>query len=242
MLRNRNYAVLIPSYCPDESLPALTATLLEKDFASVLIVDDGSGPAYAPLFKALVGMGARVVCHAHNRGKGSALKTGMRALMNMVPNLEGIITADDDGQHAPEDICRVARSLTENPQSLILGTRDFTNIDVPLKSRIGNRFASLYFKLSTRISCPDTQTGLRATPSSLFTLALSTHGNRYEYEMAFLTAVAGRGVPLHFIPIQTIYYHRNIRSHFRPFADSVLIFMMMFTTLRERTSRNKRIL
>lgn len=48
---------------------------------------------------------------------------------------------------------------------MILGCRDFSRKNVPLRSRIGNRLTSLAFRLMFGMSPSDTQTGLQAIPT-----------------------------------------------------------------------------
>lgn len=60
--------VVIPSYEPEERLIKLTAQLVAKDL-DVIVVDDGSGEKYLPIFDQLAG--ARVLRHAENQGKGA---------------------------------------------------------------------------------------------------------------------------------------------------------------------------
>ena len=82
---------------------------------------------------------------------------------------------------------------------------------------------STLFKFGTGIACSDTQTGLRGIPPRLVPLALSTEGDRYEYEMNFLVE-AVKTAPLVMIPIETVYENGNAGSHFRPVRDSLLIY------------------
>ncbi|NLI92530.1 MAG: hypothetical protein GX434_10100 [Peptococcaceae bacterium] len=51
-------------------------------------------------------------------GKGAALKTGIQYAAQNYPECCGYVTADADGQHAPEDILKVADSLEQNPGHL----------------------------------------------------------------------------------------------------------------------------
>jgi len=100
-------------------------------------------------------------------------------------DIVGIVTADSDGQHRPHDIRRVAEKMLQTDE-VVLGTRRFDNANMPLKSRIGNTFSSLYFRLNTGKKLGDTQTGLRAIPRKYFLFSLDVPGSRYEYEMRFL--------------------------------------------------------
>lgn len=221
-----NIAILIPSLDPNEALVRLTEALISGGADKIILIDDGSSAQSRPFFDRCAGLGCTVVRHAVNQGKGAAIRTGLRAAMEQYPDLCGVVTADGDGQHAVTDILRVAHETEHRPDHIILGTRDFSGPDIPSRSRFGNRFTSLFFRLSTGIACPDTQTGLRGIPSAFFAFALSIPGSRYEYEMNFLFTAAQNKLPLYYLPIQTIYEDGNQTSHFRPIVDSARIYAM----------------
>ena len=75
--------VLIPAYEPDEELIRLAKELNEAGFAMV-VVDDGSGPAYGKIFDEIKPY-AHILTHEENRGKGAALKTGMVYIRDHMP-------------------------------------------------------------------------------------------------------------------------------------------------------------
>src|SRR5206468_2047006 len=101
----------------------------------------------------------RLVSHAVNLGKGAALKTGIQHALSAFPQLRGVVTADADGQHHPEDIERVAARLVEQPEALVLGARSFDG-SVPLRSRFGNLLTRRLMQLVVGARLQDTQTGL----------------------------------------------------------------------------------
>jgi putative flippase GtrA len=164
-----------------------------------------------------------VIRHDYNMGKGAAIKTGLSAAADLFGTGTGIITADADGQHRPSDIARVAAAMDAYPGKLILGTRDFSGETVPARSRMGNRITSLVFRLTTGVTCRDTQTGLRGIPPRLFRLALRESGTRYEYEMNFLQDAVDL-TELVELPIDTVYEDNNKGSHFRPVRDSARVY------------------
>ena len=155
--------------------------------------------------------------------EGAAIKTGIEKAVREFGSGIGIITADADGQHLPQDIIRISDALTSYRDHLILGVRDFSGENVPFRCAFGNMITSTLFKFGTGIACSDTQTGLRGIPPRLVPLALSTEGDRYEYEMNFLVE-AVKTAPLVMIPIETVYENGNAGSHFRPVRDSLLIY------------------
>ncbi len=83
-----------------------------------------------------------------------------------MPDVAGVVTADADGQHAPEDIERVADVLAAQPEALVLGARSFGD-DVPLRSRFGNILTRGIMHALLGRKLTDTQTGLRGIPVAL---------------------------------------------------------------------------
>ena len=218
--------VLIPAYAPDERLITLTKSLLAANLP-VLIVDDGGGAAYAPIFDACRALGADVVTHAVNLGKGRALKTGLNHAMLAHPSAPCVVTADADGQHTPADILRVLEAAQANPDALILGARAFTG-PVPFKSRWGNRITRWVYRLASGIAVSDTQTGLRALPAASLPEMTRIDGERYEYEMNVLLRLNDMNLRVVEVPIETIYIDGNSGSHFNPVRDAMRIYRVIF--------------
>lgn len=216
-------AVLIPSYEPTDRLTRVVLGLRALDpSVHILVVDDGSGPAYAAQFDAARAAGAEVVHLTRNRGKGTALKVGLYRLLATRPG-EDVVTADSDGQHTPADILAVA-AATAGQESLVLGCRGFTG-DVPPASRFGNTVSRWLFRLAAGFAVSDTQTGLRGIPAGLVGWASGIPGERFEYEQNMLLRCSGAGVTVREVPIETVYFDHNSGTHFRPVADSVRVLL-----------------
>jgi putative flippase GtrA len=211
--------VLVPAYQPDGRLVALVERLAARGL-EVLVVDDGSGPAYDEVFRAARGAGANLVGHATNLGKGRALRTGFAWVLAERSGCD-VVCADCDGQHTPEDVLAVAARVAAVGHT-VLGVRRFTG-PVPLRSRIGNDVTRLAFRLATGRVVADTQTGLRGYPAALLPGLLAVPGDRFEYELALLVDAAARGLPIDEVPIETVYLDANASSHFRPVRDSVRV-------------------
>ena len=161
------HAVLIPAYRPSAGLLDLVGDLSARGMNAILLVDDGSGPEFREIFhQAARFPGVQILRHAVNLGKGAALKTGINHALCVFPELIGIVTADADGQHHPEDIVRVADGLRQHPGALVLGCRTF-DAAVPLRSRFGNILTRKLIATLIGAKLQDTQTGLRGIPASL---------------------------------------------------------------------------
>ncbi len=235
-MRNRCIA-LIPAYEPDIKIMGLADELAERGF-DLVVVDDGSGQDYADLFEKL-SQRATVLTHSENRGKGVALKTGMRYIRKYMAYSESVLTAsgaqtvpgsdtvivtvDADGQHLPDDVQRVAEIAAKRKDALVLGSRALAE-DVPARSKLGNTITRHVYSAATGVHVHDTQTGLRAFSIGLVPRLLDIEGDRYEYEINMLLRLAAEGVPIIEERIETVYEDNNSCSHFRTLKDSFRIY------------------
>ncbi len=211
--------VLIPAYEPDVRLVELVRELGAEGYR-MLVVDDGSGAAYAHHFAEVEHRGVTVLRQPANTGKAAALRRGLAHICAHWPG-EDVVTADSDGQHRPEDIGAVAEAL-HTGDGLVLGGRAFSG-DVPVRSRFGNAVSRLLFRVSAGVVVHDTQTGLRGIPSALIPEVLEVPGERFAWEMNVLLHAARHGIPIREVPIATVYLEGNASSHFRPLRDSAAV-------------------
>ncbi len=219
--------VIIPAYKPDEKLIHLLEALREIEGLRVVVVNDGSGDDFAPIFEKAKPLCHRLLVHSENRGKGAALKTAFAYLAEQGLENEAICTADADGQHLPEDIITCLKEAALHPDSLVLGIRKF-NGKVPARSRFGNTVARHTFRLLMGQNVYDTQTGLRAFTSALLPEILAIKGDRYEYEMQMLCDMVKKKIPLRQVEIETVYLNENSSSHFNPVKDAIKIYGLLF--------------
>lgn len=221
--------VLIPAYEPGEPLVDFVRSIIAARVASaIVVVDDGSGPAYRDVFARVADLGdphtrCEVVGHPVNRGKGHALRVGFDHVLQRHPG-EVVVCADCDGQHAVDDLAVVADAVDPTGTTIVLGARAFAG-DVPLRSRFGNSVTRRVFRWSTGVSLQDTQTGLRGYPARLLPWLLGIRGDRFEYELDVLLAARDAGVRLVEVPISTRYLDGNESSHFRPIRDSIRVYV-----------------
>lgn len=221
--------VLIPAYEPGEPLVRFVQSIVAARTAqAVVVVDDGSGPAFTDVFTRVVDLGdARTRCvvigHPVNRGKGYALRVGFDHALRHHPG-QVVVCADCDGQHTIEDLVAVADAVDPTQRTVVLGARAFAG-DVPLRSRFGNSVTRRVFRWSTGLTLQDTQTGLRGYPPCLLPWLLGIRGDRFEYELDVLLAARTAGVRLVEVPISTRYLDGNESSHFRPIRDSVRVYV-----------------
>lgn len=220
-MKNENIVILIPAYNPTKDLIKLTNELINKNF-SVVVINDGSKKDSSSIFDKL-NKKVNLLIHDTNKGKGQALKTGFKYIINNITTCKGIVTADADGQHLVKDILNIAKELNNNPNALILGSRK-QDKNMLLKSRLGNSITRMVFKFITKTKVYDTQTGLRGIPYNYLENFINIDGNRYEYEINMLLYCAKNKISIKEIPIATVYINGNTASSFNVIKDSIKIY------------------
>ena len=224
-------SVIIPAYKPDQKLIATLHDLVRIGFTDLLVVDDGSGDAFASVFAQAAAIPeCTLLRHPVNRGKGAALKTAMAYFLDNRPEQAGVVTADADGQHLATDIAAVSRAMLTGG-NIVFGVRDFSASDVPAKSRAGNRITIGVFRLFFGMKISDTQTGLRAFPRTVLPEIMGVKGDRYEFETHMLFLMNKRSLPLDEVGISTVYIEENKSSHFRVVRDSIRIYSLILKYL-----------
>ena len=193
---------LIPAYEPDEALLKLLPQVQAAGF-EIIIIDDGSGAEYAPLFEKAKSY-AVILTHEINCGKGSALKTGFSYIYLHYKKPCTIVTIDADGQHDINDALAICAIAEAHPDTLVLGSRKL-NGRVPVRSQFGNALTRMVYHLATGLKVQDTQTGLRAFSLEHLPLLMDIPGERYEYEMNVLLEYARKKIPIQEHEIETIY-------------------------------------
>jgi glycosyltransferase involved in cell wall biosynthesis len=116
----------------------------------VLVIDDGSRDATAERAREA---GARVIRHPYNKGNGAAIKTGIRNATG-----EFVLIVDGDGQHRPEDACRIVERLGE--YDLVIGARSAATQATAARRR-GNALLNRLASYLTGQSIPDLTSGFR---------------------------------------------------------------------------------
>lgn len=218
-IEEKNAVILIPSYQPEDILTLLVKSLFDLGY-KVVVVDDGGGEKYAPIFEECKKY-SDVISYPKNKGKGAALKTGFSYIMEHYPDKGCVVTADGDGQHRILDIVAIADKALDKDKAVI-GVRKF-DVKVPIKSKMGNGLSKFTQALCTYRYMQDNQCGLRAFPLSLLPKLVKIRGNRYEYEMRVLNFLQVKEIRYLLMSVKTIYEPGNKSSHFRAIKDTLLI-------------------
>ena len=162
LLSSIHFCVIVPTYNNQKTLKKVLDSIL--DFTTnIIIVNDGSTDSTSEILKSYSQV--TQIHHPKNLGKGRALRNGFRKALEL--GFEYAITIDSDGQHFAADIPVFLKAIQDEPNALLIGSRNMTQENVPKKSSFGNKFSNFWFKFETGIKLDDTQSGFRLYPLRL---------------------------------------------------------------------------
>lgn len=230
-------AAIIPAYQAEATVAAVVSELAQcwarqrPDAPCIIVIDDGSSDATQRVAQQT---GAFVVRHAHNRGKGAALRSGLRRARELGARVA--VTLDADGQHPPGEALRLLEHAA--PESaLLLGVRDLAAAGAPRANRFSNGFSNLWLSGFAGRRLHDTQCGLRRYPISE-TLLLHARADGYGFESEVVLRAARAGWAIEQIPVR-VYYPPAARrtSHFHGVRDPFRIVVRLLYTAATATRR-----
>jgi len=145
-------SVIIPAMNEADAIRSVVSRLRDAaPWHEIIVIDDGSKDNTGIEAQSA---GARVLRHPYNKGNGAAVKTGIRNATG-----EFILIVDADGQHQPEDACRLVGRLGE--YDLVIGARS-SDTQANLRRRIGNALLNRLAGYLTGREIPDLTSGFRA--------------------------------------------------------------------------------
>src|SRR2546426_4204121 len=145
--------VCIPAYNEEKTIAKILARA--KKFADqVIVCDDGSNDSTGEVAEAL---GAAVIQHKTNQGKGEALRSLFRAAREAHADI--MVTLDGDGQHDAGEIPKLVDVIKAGDTDVAIGSRFIReSANVPRGRRFGNKLLNTI----TLSGISDTQSGFRA--------------------------------------------------------------------------------
>ncbi|MFL6279760.1 MAG: glycosyltransferase family 2 protein [Vicinamibacterales bacterium] len=145
-------SIVIPAYNEADVIGGVVGGLsAAARWHEIIVVDDGSRDATAATARTA---GAIVATHPYNKGNGAAVKTGIRRATG-----EFVLIIDGDGQHRPEDACRLVSRLGE--YDLVIGARS-ASTQASHARRFGNGALNQLATYLTGREIPDLTSGFRA--------------------------------------------------------------------------------
>lgn len=207
-----NPVIVIPVYNGRDSVLKLVHQIKGIVDYSIIVIDDGSTDGTGPEDFVDVAY----LKHPENKGKGAALKTGLKLAKEA--GFDSAITLDADGQHDPSEIHNFISRVEERPGSLVVGMRNLIAESMPVHRMLSNNITSLMLSLRISQRVRDSQVGYRCYPLNDSRLWDSIEDG-FMFESAVFFNLAKLNIPLIWQPIPVIYGTEE--SHINPLMDTL---------------------
>ena len=193
----------IPAFNAEQTIAKQIVHCL-KWVDQVVVIDDGSVDDTSLIASKL---GADVIKHKRNLGKGAAL----RDLINYARTTNTIlVTLDADGQHNPDDIPTLTRPIMNDEAEIVIAGR--LNVNVPKGRRIGGRALDYATSALTGGETVDSQSGFRAySEKALAHISASEFGMGADSEILIKAKQAGLRIAQ--VPVTMSYSGPKTSTH-----------------------------
>jgi len=179
----------------------------------VFVVDDGSSDETSTRAR---DAGAVVLRHDHNRGKGSAIRTGLTRILD--EPFTHVLFIDADFQHDPAEIPTLVERARRGAGDFVLAERELKREAMPPARFYSNVIGSRVLSFLIGVGVTDSQSGFRLVRADLLR-AVQLTGSKYEIETEMLIKLVRRGAVLDRVTVRRLQYE-GARSKIRPFRDT----------------------
>jgi glycosyltransferase involved in cell wall biosynthesis len=224
----------IPAYNEERTI-ARVVVEAQRYVDKVIVCDDGSMDLTGEIARRL---GAEVIRHERNMGKGAALKDLFAAAKKYNANM--IVTLDGDGQHDPNDIPRLLEPLKRGEADLVIGSRYVkgAKTDAPIYRRFGLKIISFFNRSMINSAVKDTQSGFRAFTIKALNECGDFESKSFEVENEQVILAVKRGLRIKEVPIIVRYRGLPKTSKKSPLLHgSEIISAILKVTVEERPLR-----
>ena len=186
--------VIVPAFDEEEGISVVLAKLfsLLDDSFEIIVVDDGSSDRTAEVAQAFP---CRVIRHGVNRGKGEALKSGIREAKG-----EAVIWLDADDTYPVEPIPKMAAALHDG-YDLVFTSRQGGRGEIPRLNRLGNSIISWSVRTLYGFEGSDPCTGLGGVRKGHLQ-RMNLTGQRFTIDSEIALKAGRMGLRVLDIPIQ----------------------------------------
>lgn len=216
MERLDKICILIPAYNAQKTLGAVLKKIVPLKM-DILVINDGSSDGTK---RVALENGARLLEHPFNLGKGAALQTGFRYILQRDYQL--VITLDADGQHDPNEIPSLLNIFESVQPDILIASRSAEFGEMPFLRRFWNRLGAKAVSRLCHADVTDSQSGFRLIRVSVLK-EVHLFTSRFETELELLIKACKKGFSVLSVPINAQQIDGTASSHFRPVMDTWLV-------------------
>lgn len=207
-------SVIIPAYNEEKTIEEIVdlveSVKLERGIQKeLIIVDDCSKDNTFEKLKKINKKydNIRVVKHEINKGKGAAIKSGIKFATGEI-----IIVQDADMEYDPHDYNDLIRPIIDGKAKVVYGSRRLkksNKLYSGLMFYIGGMSLTWITNLLYNINITDEATCYKVFKSDIIK-KIKINGNRFEWEPEITAKIAKKGIKIYEVPIS--YYPRTVKE------------------------------
>ena len=196
----------------------------------VYVCDDGSSDLTGKIASSL---GAHVITHDVNQGKGAGLKALFKQAI-----LEGatvVVTLDADGQHDPSEIPGLLEPIVNGESDIVVGSRyvEGGSSDGPAYRRFGLWVLNGLARRGLRTGVQDTQSGFRAYSRDAWEGMVQSEADGYGFEVEQLFKAEDSSLRVIEVPISVRYRGVLNASKKNPVSHGAELFSLILRLILE---------
>ena len=140
---------IVTVHNPDENFVNVVSDLDKFGFKNIIVVNVDSDNSSSKYFEQVkVYDHTTVLYNEPNKGRGRALKIAFKHILDNDIKGSGVVTVNGYNEFDIEDVVECSKSVIENNNSIIMGSRNFKNKEFPKKARFGNFLMSMVCKFA----------------------------------------------------------------------------------------------
>ena len=192
-------SIIIPVFNERATVRELLGRVAAVDLADeVVVVDDGSTDGTREVL-AEFDCGPSIVLHDVNRGKGAAIRTGLRHVTG-----DWVLVQDADLEYDPADYSKLLDALQESGADAVYGSRFAAEPpEMLLRHRVGNRLLASITNLLYGSALTDIETCYKLIRRRLL-LDLHIAADRFDVEPEITAKLLRKGIVIHEVPIRYV--------------------------------------
>jgi glycosyltransferase involved in cell wall biosynthesis len=228
MYKKPKIVACIPAF-KEEATIARVILSAQKYADYVLVCDDGSPDLTGEIAEKL---GALVIKHERNMGKGSAVKSLLNEAYKCGADI--VVLLDADGQHDPSEIPMLVKPIEQGRADFVIGSRYLSKRNrVPLYRKIGMKIVDYLLRKTRKTSANDTQCGFRAISRKALEVVSSFDAEGFGVESEMLALAAKNGIKVVEVPINVRYAGLKNTSKRSPLKHGAELISTLFRLVVE---------
>jgi len=210
---------VIPAYNEEYTIAKVVLKAM-KHVDKVIVCDDGSTDMTGEIAERL---GAIVIKHKKNLGKGYALRDLLLEAESLNPDI--VITLDADDQHEADEIPLLINALIESKADIAIGSRHLksSKTDMPRYRILGLQIINAIARRILRSDLKDTQSGFRAFTNRALHVLRNTRSDGYGVESEQITLAMKEGLKIVEVPVTIRYKGLKRTSKKNPITQAAEI-------------------